>query len=310
MGGRLLKAIKAYRELEPEDFKVLRAVELESRFYKYVPIERIVARSGLAPEEVSYRLSKLNRLELLVRRLGSYTGFALNPHGYDCLAIRSLVLRGVISAISNRRINVGKEADIYEAITPGGQRVSVKFNRLGRVSFKHTKRYRDYSGEKPRISWFLESVRAAKKEYNALRILSFEGVSVPKPIARDRHVVVMEFIEGVDLYNCHELPDPRGTLEEILKNVKKAYSIGVVHGDLSEYNVIVKPGFSICIIDWPQYVSVTHPMADFYLRRDLENLLRFFRKRFGVSYSLERALSYVKSLENPPPSPGQNEKEH
>ncbi len=300
----MLKAIKAYQELEPEDFKVLRAVEVESKFYRYVPIERIVARCGLPPEEVSYRLSRLNRLELIVRRVGAYTGFMLNMHGYDCLAIRSLVLRGVISAISNRRINVGKEADIFEGLTPKNERVSVKFNRLGRISFRHTKRYRDYSADKPRVSWLLESTRAAKKEYNALRILSFEGVSVPRPIARDRHVLVMEFIEGVDLYNCHKLPNPEKTLREILENVKKAYSIGIIHGDLSEYNVIVKPDLSICIIDWPQYVRVTHPMADFYLKRDLENVLRFFKKRFNVDVTLGEALAYVKSLKNLSPSPG------
>jgi RIO kinase 1 len=57
----------------------------------------------------------------------------------------------------------------------------------------------------------------------------------------------------------------------------------LVHGDLSEYNIMVWKGRPV-IFDVSQAVSVAHPMADFLLRRDLANLNRFFN-RLGVKVS-------------------------
>ena len=51
----------------------------------------------------------------------------------------------------------------------------------------------------------------------------------------------------------------------------------VIHGDLSEYNIILKPDGHILIIDWPQYVKTDQVNAEELLERDLKNVLDFFQ---------------------------------
>jgi RIO kinase 1 len=53
-----------------------------------------------------------------------------------------------------------------------------------------------------------------------------------------------------------------------------------VHGDLSEYNIMMWNGKPV-IFDMAQAVPTSHPMAEFFLRRDIANVNRFF-KRLGV----------------------------
>jgi RIO kinase 2 len=79
-----------------------------------------------------------------------------------------------------------------------------------------------------------------------------------------------------------------------LANVRKAYlDAGVVHGDLSEYNVILNPDMSVLIIDWPQYVQKSHPNAGDLLLRDVKNVTDFFMRKFRVKIKIEAALSFV-----------------
>jgi RIO kinase 2 len=91
-----------------------------------------------------------------------------------------------------------------------------------------------------------------------------------------------------------EVEEPTTILKEILVNVRKAYlEAGVVHGDLSEYNVLLNPDMSVLIIDWPQYVQKTHPNAGDMLLRDVKNVTDFFMRKFRVKIKVEDALSFV-----------------
>jgi RIO kinase 2 len=84
-------------------------------------------------------------------------------------------------------------------------------------------------------------------------------------------------------------------LDEILENVKKAYmDAGVIHADLSEFNILIKPDTHILIIDWPQFVTRDHPNADELLERDVKNVLSFFKRKFGVRRELAEVLEFVK----------------
>jgi RIO kinase 2 len=67
----------------------------------------------------------------------------------------------------------------------------------------------------------------------------------------------------------------------------------VIHGDLSEYNIILKPDRHILIIDWPQYVTTDHANAEELLERDLKNVLTFFSRKFKVKLALNEACDYV-----------------
>ncbi len=289
-------AVNAYRELNPLDVNVLKAIELLTYRYEYVPDFLIARKLKLSLEEVRHRLSVLHKYRLIMRWKGPYVGYVLNTAGYDLLAINALVRMNAIKALG-KPLGVGKEADVYDALTPKGRQVAVKFHRLGRTSFRQTRKKRDYAVEE-RVSWSRQSRIAAVKEYEALKLVHPKGVSVPKPIRQNRHVVVMGMINGVELYHYKELPSPEDVLTEILLNVKKAYlNAGVIHADLSEFNIVLTPDLEVLIIDWPQYVTRDHPNAEELLRRDVQNVLTFFKRKHGVEVDVERALTYVRGGE-------------
>ena len=104
----------------------------------------------------------------------------------------------------------------------------------------------------------------------------------------------MGMIEGAELANWRRIPKPSAILGKILRNVRKAYlKAGVVHADLSEYNIILKPNMGILIIDWPQYVTKNHPNAEQLLSRDIQNVLEYFRRKHKIAAKLDESLDYV-----------------
>ena len=287
-------AVKTLSQLEPEDFRVLMIIEVDMSRHRYVPEDDILRLSGFSRKQIKYRLDRLSKFGLIYRWVGSYIGYALSTAGYDCLAMNALVKADVIEAFG-KPLGVGKESDVFDALTPNGRRVAVKFHRLGRISFRQTRRLRGYIADRRHISWLYQSRLAAEREFEALKMVYPEGVSVPEPIGHNRHVVVMGFIEGAELYRVPEVPNPDAVLDEILENVRIAYKkAGVIHADLSEFNVVLNPDFHILIIDWPQFVTVDHPNAEVLLKRDVKNILTFFRKRFNVKRDINEALESIK----------------
>ena len=286
-------AIKVFRQLEPEDIKVLATIEVDLSRHRFVPKEDILKLSGLAEKEVEYRLERLNSLGLIYRWVGPYVGYMLSTAGYDCLALNALVKAGILGSLG-KPLGVGKESDVYDALTQNGERVAVKFHRLGRVSFRQTRRLRGYLLNRRHASWLYQSRLAAEREMKALKLVYPCDVSVPKPIAHNRHVVVMGMIEGECLFRLTEISDPEKILDEILENVKRAYvKARVIHGDLSEFNVVLTLDNRVLIIDWPQFVRTDHPNADFLLRRDVWNILNFFRRKFKIIRDLQETLNYI-----------------
>ena len=115
----------------------------------------------------------------------------------------------------------------------------MKFHRLGRISFRQTRRKRGYIRE--HSSWLFQSHLAAEKEFQAMQLVYKNGVSVPEPISQNRHVIAMGMIEGGELSKYKEIGQPEKILKEILRNVRRAYlKAHVIHADLSEYNIILK----------------------------------------------------------------------
>lgn len=281
-----MRLAEAVRALKPSDVNVLRALAKASRSYRYVPLDVLQEMLRISPSVLEKRLSFLHRLGLIRRWIGQYRGYELKSIGLDALALYTLSRRGFIEALGPK-LGVGKEAEVYEAITPSGERVAVKFHRAGRRSFKHVRKVRTYlAGVKGSVKTVAPLI-AAKREFEALELTHREGIAVPRPIVRVRHAVVTSFIEGELLYMCRELPNPSGLLSTILDNVVQAYrKAGVIHGDLSEYNVVVTPSLSPLIIDWPQWVPSSHPLAFKLLIRDIEYVASFFRRRFNVMFDL------------------------
>lgn len=287
-------AVKTFLKLKPEDFRVLQAIELAMAKHAYVPEAKIPKLANLSQEETKFRTTQLQKMRLIRRWHGPYVGFVLNMAGYDALAINALVKANVLQAFG-KPLGIGKEADVYEALTPKNKQVAVKFHRLGRTSFRQTRRKRGYIAERMHTSWLYQSRLAAEKEYEALKLLYPQEVAVPEPIAQNRHAIVMSMIDGAEISEFDDIPDADKILKEILKNLHVAYvRTNIIHADLSEYNIILQPDGHILIIDWPQYVKRDHPNAEFLLERDLRNVLGFFKRKFNVDFELEKALLYVK----------------
>ena len=286
------KAARILPELEPEDFRVLQAIELGMTGYEYVPLEKIVKYANLNPREVKFRIRGLNKKGFLYGKPDPYIGYILNNVGYDCLALNALVKSDVLEALG-MSLGVGKESDVFEAITPDYKKVAVKFNRLGRTSFRETRRKRGYVADRRHVSWIYQSRLAAEREFKALRLVQSAEVSAPEPIQQNRHVLVMSYIDGYNLADVDTLDDPEGFLDDILQNVRRALSACVIHTDLSEFNIVVQIDGEVLLIDWPQFVSSDHPNADMLLRRDVYNVLRYFRRKFGLERDIDEALTFV-----------------
>lgn len=284
-------AVKAYKTLENEDIRILQVIEVALENHEFAPKELITKFSKFSPEEVNFRLDKLHRLHLIRRTMQPYLGYTLNYAGYDCLAINAFVKAGVVEAFG-KPLGVGKEADVYDGLTPTGERIAIKFHRLGRISFRQTIKKRSYTSGY--THWLFRSRMAAEREFEALKLVFSKGVAVPKPISQNRHAIAMGAIDGEELAKWMEIPDSEKVLREILSNIRKAYLMaGIIHADLSEYNIILKPDLHILIIDWPQYVTKDHPNAKQLLTRDIENIIRFFKRKRMLSAEVDKAIDYV-----------------
>jgi len=288
-------AAKIFRHLESEDIRVLAAIEMDLSRHRFVPEEDVLRLSGLPEKETRYRLERLSGFRLIRRWVSTYVGYTLNTAGYDCLALNALVKAGILDSLG-KPLGVGKESDVYDALTQSGERVAVKFHRLGRISFRQTRRQRGYLLDRRHTTWLYQSRLAAEREIEALRLVYSCGVSVPRPVSHNRHVVVMGMIEGECLFRFNELPNPEIILDEILENIRLAYvKAGVIHADLSEFNIILTPEWHILIIDWPQFVKADHPNADILLRRDILNILKFFKRKYNIFRDVEKVLKWLKT---------------
>jgi len=280
--------------LDAEDLRVLSIIESLRDRFEYVPLELIESRSRLPPARLSTVLGKLRSMRLVDFRVGSFTGYTITFKGLDVLALHYLKSRGVVKRLGDR-VGAGKEGDVYLAEGPGGL-VVVKFHRGGVRSFKKVKRFRGYVEDLP-TDWIEYAKLIGEREYKVMVKLHEAKAMVPKPLGWNRHAVAQEYIEGVELYKVKS-PDPQealAVLNSILETLRIAYTkVRVVHGDLSEYNVLVSNSLEAYIIDWPQYVYVEDPRAGPLLKRDLEYILRFFKRRFGLTRDLEWALKFVR----------------
>ncbi|NJE05275.1 tyrosine protein kinase [Thermococcus sp. M36] len=286
-----LLALEAYPMLRDLDFRILRGVELNMRHHRWVPLEDVARFARVDVETASFRLGKLDDMSLVRRRSDiGYIGYQLTIHGYDVLAIRALAKRGVVEAISTAQIGVGKDADVYVGVTPSGEKVAVKFNRIGgRTASRKAAYHGDVFHDKRHTSWLYVSRLIAKKEYDALVLLS-PIARVPRPVAWNRHVVVMEFVEGTELAELRDsdltTEEAGNVLDRVLEEYLKIVRFGIVHSDMSEFNIVLTND-DILIIDWAQYLTTANPDSYEMLKRDITVLLNAFRRRWRVERKFE-----------------------
>ena len=278
---------EAVRNLQENDLRVLHTLERLMKRYQWVPIDVLGRAAGLGEKETSFRLSRLLRFGMVKYEKVPYEGYSLVFTGYDALALDALSGKDTVKALGPF-IGEGKESVVYEGLGLG--RLVLKFHRVGQRSFQSARVKRGYMPEEGHVPWIFASAFSAEREFLALRKLH-PRVPVPVPIERNRHVVVMSFLPGVNLSRCG-LEDPEGMLDTILGHVGEARRLGVIHGDLSEFNVMVD-GDRCFLIDWPQWMEASHPNAGEILERDLRVILLHFARKYGIRYPLARAIAEV-----------------
>lgn len=293
----MVKLGELYRKLVDEDFVILEFFVRNLRRFEYIPVEYIAQKlTRFTPKELDARLRKLAKLKVIERH-PTMNAYRLKVVGLDCVALRRMVKRGLLKALGDM-VGVGKESDIYRGLTDNDEMVVVKFYRIGRTSFRQAARVRGYGASFERGTWLARSVIAGHREREALKILNEHQVpQVPKLYGGALHAVVIQYLEGPELYEVRELEKPQEVLEKIIDAVRAAYwKAKIVHGDLSEYNIIIDLRTGVeepYIIDWPQFISSVEPMANQLLERDVRYIVRFFTKRFGIDVDLQEVLKYV-----------------
>jgi len=206
------------------------------------------------------------------------------PHG-----LQALIDEGVIDEVM-RPLKSGKEAAVYVVRSGDDVRCAKVYKDMAQRSFKQRVQYQE--GRKVRGSRETRAIGKATKygrkqqesawkntEVDALYQLRDAGVRVPEPYGYYHGVLVMELVTDADGHSAPRLGEVELSHDQacgfhrfLVRQVVKMLCVGLIHGDLSEYNVLVAPDGPV-IIDLPQVVSAAgNNAARAMLLRDVNNL--------------------------------------
>ncbi|RXK46446.1 serine/threonine-protein kinase Rio1 [Halorientalis pallida] len=226
-------------------------------------------------------------------------------------ALYKLVQDGHIDAFGGP-ISTGKEANVYSALggraaadtldTAESPEVAVKVYRINASDFRDMRGYLDGDPRFDGIGSKKSDIVKAwvRKEFANLERARKAGVRVPEPIAVERNVLVMELL-GIDEGRAKRLAEvhvenPETAFEVVREYMRRLHSAGLVHGDLSEYNIILH-GEELVVIDLGQAVTVHHPNSRDFLERDCHNVAAFFRRQ-GLEVGDDELLAFVTAGED------------
>jgi RIO kinase 1 len=211
-------------------------------------------------------------------------------------AIYKLVQDGHITAFGGP-ISTGKEAHVFEALAPEDRDVAVKIYRTSASNFRQMREYLEGDPRFEGLGSDQKDVVVAwtQKEFSNLGRAREAGARVPVPLAVQRNVLVMELIgeEGNPAPRLQEvqIENPQTAFEVIREYMRRLYDAGLVHGDLSEYNVVVHGG-ELVVIDVGQAVTIHHPNVEEFLERDCRNVADYFARQ-GIAADPESLRGYV-----------------
>ena len=204
--------------------------------------------------------------------------------------VYKLITRGHFEGLESP-ISIGKESNVFSALKKDGIRVMVKIYRLETCDFN---RMYDYIKEDPRYLRLKKGKRNivftwAQREYRNLLKAREANISVPTPLTFLNNVLVLEFI-GDNAFIAPKLKDklpknPKDFFEKIIVNMKKLYKAGLVHADLSAFNILNHNETPV-FIDFSQCTTLESSRAKEYLERDVKNICNFFKK---IGLNLEEA---------------------
>ncbi len=203
--------------------------------------------------------------------------------------LQPLIDDGVIDEVV-RSLKSGKEATVYLVRSGPHLRCAKVYRDMAQRSFQKRALYQEGRGVRgsrqaramgKSTGFGRREAEAAWKnaEVDALYQLVAAGVRVPRPLGYFDGVLVMELVadaEGNPAPRLGEVELPPDTAREyhamLIRDVVRMLSLGLVHGDLSEFNVLVAPDGPV-IIDLPQAVNAAGNNAALpMLERDVNNL--------------------------------------
>jgi RIO kinase 1 len=210
-------------------------------------------------------------------------------------ALLALIDEGVVDEVL-RPLMSGKEAQVYLVRASGELRVAKVYKDAQQRSFKQRSDYtegravrnsRDRRAIGKRTRYGREQDEAAWRsaEVDMIYRLSAAGVRVPTPYHFIEGVLVMELVIDADGNPAPRLGDleldPASAIqlfERVMAEVVRMLAAGVIHGDLSDFNVLVGSDGPV-IIDFPQaFEAANNQSARRILLRDVDNLHRFIAK--------------------------------
>ena len=204
-----------------------------------------------------------------------------------------LVYNGIVDEVV-RQLMSGKEADVYVVRSKDEIRCAKVYKEAGKRSFTQQAQYQE--GRKVRNS---RRARAMEKntrygrkelegawqnaEVDALQRLAEAGVRVPRIFSYSGGVLLMELVLDTNGNVAPRLNDLKLTVEQardyhraMISQIVLMLCAGLVHGDLSEYNVLVGHD-GLVIIDLPQAVDAAgNNNARKMLERDVDNMTAYF----------------------------------
>jgi RIO kinase 1 len=204
-------------------------------------------------------------------------------------ALQALIDEGVIDEVL-RPLKSGKEAAVYVVRSGDDVRCAKVYKDMAQRSFQQRVQYQE--GRKVRGSREARAIGKATKygrrqqetawkntEVDALYQLRDAGVRVPTPYGYFHGVLVMELVTDAEGFSAPRLGEVELTAEQarefhavLVRQVVLMLCCGLIHGDLSEYNVLVGPDGPV-VIDFPQVVSAAgNNAARRMLLRDVNNL--------------------------------------
>ncbi|NIY46286.1 PA4780 family RIO1-like protein kinase [Cedecea colo] len=207
--------------------------------------------------------------------------------------IQPLVDDGLVDTVV-RRLKSGKEADVYTVLCGEEIRCAKVYKEATQRSFKQAVQYQE--GRKVRNSRHARAMQKGSKfgrqqqekswqtaEVDALFLLANAGVRVPQPHMFLDGVLLMELIVGADGMVAPRLSEVVLTEEQALtdfdtmiRSIVRMLCAGIVHGDLSEFNVLMDAEGPV-IIDLPQAVdAAANNHAESIFERDVNNMTEYY----------------------------------
>jgi len=207
--------------------------------------------------------------------------------------LESLIEDGLIDDVI-RQLMSGKEATVYVVRCGEDVRCAKVYKEANKRSFRQSVDYTE--GRKVKSSRQARAMAKGSKygkqaqeeawqtaEVDALYRLADAGVKVPKPYNFYEGVLIMELVTDATGNAAPRLNDIEFTAEDarmhhqtLLKEVVRMLCAGIVHGDLSEFNILLGSEGPV-IIDLPQAVDAAgNNHANSMLERDIGNLSAFF----------------------------------